>query len=188
MNIGPPPPLKDPNLFAQNIPSFINLAAPPPPPPPPPVAIEQNFNIPHQMNHLPPPQAPAPPFHVGGPPNVQQPPVSAPAPFLGGGPPIIQQQPPLQPQLTQSPFEGKTFRNKSKNVCQIGDILFLYHFVHFVWTCIHFFVSNNKQTKNYEKKNQILEKSDQVVDGVLCSFFRKQLSKRKSNESQLRKY
>lgn len=187
MNIGPPAPIKDPNLFAQNISSFINLAAPPPPPPPPPVAIEQNYNIPHQMNHLPPPQAPAP-FHGGGPPNVQQPPMPAPAPFLSGGPPNIQQQPPIQPQPTQPPFEGKTFRNKQKNVCQIGDIIFT---LSTVWTHTYIFFLFQKQTKQTnknEKQNQILETNDQVVDGVLCSFFRKQLSKRKSNESQLRKY
>lgn len=126
MNIGPPPPLKDPNLFAQNIPSFM-LAAPPPPPPPPPVAIEPNFNMP--------PQATPPPFHSGPPPPLNvQPPVSAPAPFLGGPPPNMQ-QPPMQP-----PFEGKTSRNKPKNVCQIGDFTITLSILCVGMQCIHFFV------------------------------------------------
>lgn len=148
--------MKDPNLFAQNI-SFI-LGAPPPPPPPPPVIIEPNFNMPpHQMNRLPPPQAtPPPPFHSGPPPppnygqNQQQntsvandlsnmPPVSAPIPFLGAAPPNIQQQPPMQPPM-QPPFEGKTFRNKPKNVCQIGDFIITLSILCVDMQCIHFFV------------------------------------------------
>lgn len=194
MNIGPPPPLKDPNMFAQNIPSFM-LAAPPPPPPPPPVAIEPNFNMPphHQMNHLPPLQAtPPPPFHSGPPPPNRtivatdlsnQPPVSAgPVPFLGGPPPNIQQPPPMQP-----PFEGKTFRNKPKNVCRIGDFTIALSIL-CVWACnAYIFLFKYANKKSYEQKIKFLKKRPEV-DGVLCSFFRKQLSKRKSNESQLRKY
>lgn len=66
MSVGPPPHIKDPSLFPQNIPSFINLA-PPPPPPPLPVAIEPEFNAP-PMNH----PLPAPMLQQQ--PNIQQPP------------------------------------------------------------------------------------------------------------------
>lgn len=90
MSMGPPPHIKDPNLFNQNIPPFINInfleAAPPPPPPPPP-AIEpidhpmvippiMNSNQPI-MNHPPPAQPPPPPFMPAlaqPPPHIQQPP------------------------------------------------------------------------------------------------------------------
>lgn len=125
------------------------LAAPPPPPPPPPVTIQPNFSM--QATQ-------PPPFHSGPPPplNVQQQPppmreVSAPPPFLGGAPPNIQQQPPMQP-----PFEGKTFRNEPKNVCQIGDFTITLS-IPLCGHAMHTFFCLKMQTKKY----QILEKNDQ---------------------------